>query len=54
MFQSKYIKRLNEFKKTRLIYMVPTRDSCQVERHTQTDSEGMEKTFQIQMKMKRK
>ena len=32
-------------KKTRPVYMLPTRDSLQTQRHTQTKSEGMEKIF---------
>ena len=40
-------------KKARPIYMLPTRDSPQTQRHTQTKSEGMEKDIHVNKREKK-
>ena len=51
-FKSKDTKWLNGFKKPRPVYMLPTRDSLQIWRNTQTESEGMEKVILCKQKSK--
>ena len=53
MLQSKDIVWLNGYKNKTRIYAV-TRDPLQIERHTQTGSERMEKRYSMQMGIERK
>ena len=41
-------------KKTRPVYMLPTRNSLQNKRHTQTESKGMEKKYFMQLIVRKK
>ena len=54
MSQPKGIDQLNGKKKEkkRLIYMLSTRDSLQIQGHIQTESEGMEKAIPCKWKSK--
>ena len=40
--------------KTRLIYMLPTKDSLHIQRYTQIESEGISKLYFMKMEIKRK
>ena len=51
MLHPKDIEQLNGYK-TRPVYIIPTRDSLQMQRHIQTESEGMEKGIPCKQKSK--
>ena len=52
MLQSKDIDRLNGYK-TRPIHMLPTRDTLQIQRHTETESDSVENVFHANVNQKK-